>query len=330
MNVIHRTLLTFGVFVINYYLVASAYQYSSSSGDELQLKLFFSCFVFFIMLSVSLYQKDPSYLFGSMALLYTPFIIMKKGFVASSAISTASTAVMIFALLGFRIPILPDWLSIRRLGSGLKGIKSAITGNYEKNRIISRIRKIAEVKDGGKNLSDAELLEFISLEKSVDKVVKFFDGSDPSLEMALADTVGQIQSLTKDHARLLLRSCHLKDFLESVDRSFLEKEVLDISTEITETKDIVVKSQLEETILMKRKSLEELEKLVVCQQRIKAQRLQILEIVRGTHDKLHSLKYTDIQTLQNSSNSISKGIRQVRQGLDDLESGLLVAESLGK
>jgi len=80
---------------------------------------------------------------------------------------------------------------------------------------------------------------------------------------------------------------------------------------------------------MKRKRLAEIEKLEVCLQRVNAQRLQLMETLQGTYNRLNTLKFADVQTLQASRDAISGDVQQFRQGLDQMENHMLAAEELG-
>ena len=142
----------------------------------------------------------------------------------------------------------------------------------------------------------------------------------------LGGTAEQIDGLLGDHARLLLRSAHLCSVIAQTDLPALESELADLEKEAAAATDEVVRAQLNEAVEMRRQRIAELGKLDVCRQRIKVQRLQITETIRGTFDRLNALKFSDIQTLQSSSDAIYAGIKNVRQDLAALESGMQEAE----
>ncbi len=322
MSSLSRALITFANFVFNYYIIVKLTQ-GVSDPTELQGEMLISTIVMLTMIGISIKEWDISYFFGGMAVLYCPFIAMRSGFSLLTAAVFGATGGALLAINNFRFPSLPDWLSPRSLGS-------SIGGTLGRSRAISRIRVSAGVKDGGADLGDREVQEFLSLERELARITAFFNGTDPALEKALADAVPQIQSLQKDHARLLLRTSHLNSVLGKIDTTGIKKELLDLTGDAEAALDPIVKGQLQETVGMKKRRLEEIEKLETCRQRIKAQRLQILETVKGTFEKINSLKYADIQVLETSTNAISADIRQVRNSLDDLETGLLEMESLGR
>ena len=127
-----------------------------------------------------------------------------------------------------------------------------------------------------------------------------------------------------------MRSAGLAGFLETIDRNKLHHDLQNLSQQLDSAKDEVVKAQFAATIEMKKKRIEEIEKLDVCLQRIKVQRLQISEMFNGAMDKMNALKFTDIQTLEASSDAMYKDISSIRSDLENLEQGLIEAEKFNK
>ena len=60
------------------------------------------------------------------------------------------------------------------------------------------------------------------------------------------------------------------------------------------------------------------------------QRIQINEMFSGTMDKMNALRFTDIQTLQVSSDAMFQNIKEIRCDLENLEDGLIEAEKFKK
>ena len=318
MTTVEKTMLTFGIFVLNLYLVLTVHQ---GLKDEQQVQLIFTIttLVFLTAISIAVYQRDPSYFFGILALYYCPFIIMKTGWSLETGAALIATTGMIHGLAGFPRPRWPEWASFRFLTVG-----------FGRRRLVKRLLSTARARVGAENLSDKELLKFAALENDIGRIKTCFDGSDPALEEALQDTLSQIGGLQGDHARLLLRGAHLNRVLQQSDPQALELEISTAEKEATETRDAVAQGQIREMVGLKQKRLHEMDNLVTCKKRIEVQRAQIIELVKGTFETVNSLKFADIRTLQASRGLISKGISRIRGELESLEEGLLTAETLGQ
>jgi hypothetical protein len=63
---------------------------------------------------------------------------------------------------------------------------------------------------------------------------------------------------------------------------------------------------------------------------VKIQKMQIHEMFSSLMDKLNTLKFTDVITLQASSDAMFKEVDEIRTGLEDLEKGLIEAEQYSK
>ncbi len=316
MTTIERTMLTFGIFVLNLYLVLTVHQ---GIKDEQQMQLIFTLtsLVFLTSIAIAIYQRDPSYFFGIVALYYCPFIVLRTGLSLESGAALIATGGMLHGLSGWQLPGLPPWASLGWL-----------FGLFGRRRLMRRILQAARARAGAEHLTDSDLREFAALEHDVARVRASLDGSDPALEEALQDTIRQMAGLQADHARLLLRGAHLGRVLQESDRAGLEREIAAAEREAAATADPVVQAQIRDMVALKQKRLQEMDRLATCHKRIQVQRLQITELVKGAFETVNSLKFADIQTMKASSGQLSRGIVRIRGELESLEQGLLTAESL--
>lgn len=315
-NLVTGTVFSLAGFLVNLYIVFKIY---GGTIDDPERSLVF--IVFLTTLLISLYQRDPGWFFGGLAVFYVPLIALKAGLALPTLISAAAVVVMAAAM---------GCIPVRRLFAFAGSAGMNLGAVVDRSRIVKRIVHAAGGKSGGESLVETDLSEFLKLEADVARVRGFFNGSDPSLEKILGGTIEQIEGLLRDHARLLLRSAHLCSVISQTNLPSLESELAELEAEAAASKDEVVRSQLNEAVEMKTQRIAEQGKLDVCRQRIKVQRLQILETVRGTFDRLNALKYSDIQTLQSSSDAIYAGIKNVRQDLAALESGMQEAETFSR
>ncbi|RCK78521.1 MAG: hypothetical protein OZSIB_1441 [Candidatus Ozemobacter sibiricus] len=316
MTTIERTMLTFGIFVVNLYLVLTVHQ---GMKDEAQMQVIFTLttLVFLTGIGLSIYQRDASYFFGLLALYYCPFIILRTGLSLETGATLIATGGMLHGLAGFPRPRWPDWASLEFMG-----------GLFGRRRLLNRLLAAARARTGGEHLLDSDLQEYAALEHHIARVVRCLDGADPALDEALKDSVKQMSALQSDFARLLLRGAHLGRVLEETDRRGLEAEIEAAEREAAATHDPVVKAQLADMIALKRKRLEEMDRLATCAKRIQVQRAQILELVKGAYETVNALKFADITTMKASSSQLSRGIVRIRGELESLEQGLLTAETL--
>jgi len=321
MSTLSRTLITFTAFIINYALVVKVHPEGINQIQHVIVWL-----VFLTMTVVAVHQWDASYLFGSFVLVYIAMIANKTGLSLESLAAAITGLTMGMTISGYRISQL---MGLELAGSALKWITGKINGYLAKlqvERTLKRLRKLAGARTGGEKLGHEELAEFMKMEADADKVYRFFDGSDLPLEKVLKGTIGQIMELQRNHARLLLRSEHLQGLILSEPRESLENEISELSRQAANEKDPVVQAQLKATVEMKNRRINELDKLVTCLARVKAQRLQIIDTVQSTFGRLNGLKYCDIQTLEASRDSIFGLIKVVQGDLDSMESGLKMVE----
>ncbi len=316
MTTIERTMLTFGIFVLNLYLVLTVHQ---GLKDEAQIQVIFTLtsLVFMTGIGLSIYQRDASYFFGLLALYYCPFIVLRTGLSLETGAALIATGGMLHGLAGFPRPAWPDWASLGFMG-----------GIFGRRRLLKRLLAAARARTGGEHLLESDLQEFAALEYNIARVARCLDGADPALDEALKDSVKQMSALQSDHARLLLRGAHLQRVLEEADRRGLEDEIEAAERDAAATKDPVAKSQIADMIALKRKRLEEMDRLATCAKRIQVQRAQITELVKGAYETVNALKFADITTMKASSGQLSRGIVRIRGELESLEQGLLTAETL--
>ena len=322
MSTLKRTLIAFTAFLVNYYGIVLVYK--GVPTEELQVGLTFAMITFLTLLIVSAFQRDISYLFGGMALFYIPFIVMQAGLAWASF--GAITTGIIMGLLIWGVPT----LLTRNYGiaSTISTFFGDLWARLRRKAILRRIRKMAGSTKGGDNLAHEGLLEFTSLERECLKIHSFFDGSDPMLEETLSEVLPQVGSLQKEHARLLLRSAHLDGYLENSPADSLRQEIQQLESGISQLEDKVTQGQMTKTLTLKKNRIADWEKMRVCKDRIKGQLLQVLETIRGTFDKLNSLKFTDIQTLEANSSSIQESLTYLQNDLAAMEEGLISAETL--
>jgi len=311
-NVVAGTVVSLAGFLVNLYI---AFRIYGGTIEDPERSLVF--IVFLATLLISLHQRDPGWFFGGLAVFYAPLIALKAGIAIPTLLSIGAAFVAAAAM---------GWIPTHRLFSVAGAAGQNLGAVVDRSRVVKRILQAAGGKSGGEALTDTDLTEFVKVEGDAARVRSFFNGSDPSLEKMLGSTAEQIDGLLGDHARLLLRSAHLCSVIAQTDLPSLESERADLEKEAAAASDEVVRAQLNEAIEMKRQRIAELGKLDVCRQRIKVQRLQIIETIRGTFDRLNALKFSDIQTLQTSSDAIYAGIKNVRQDLASLESGMQEAE----
>jgi hypothetical protein len=323
MKPFERTLISFVVFLITFTLVATVHQ-DVNGPNQMQHVLVW--IVFFAMTTISLIKWEATWLFASFAVLYTIMIGQKAGVSRELAAAAGTSTLMMLAFIGFE-PVRRLFTPLATFGHWVIDHLLIWTRSFRRRRHLTKLRCLAGVKKGGENLSGTIWLEFEELDRAVVRIGDFYDGSDPALEKVLQDTPNQIDRLQRDHARMLLRSAHLQSLIAGEPRLPIDGEINRLTTEHGKATDKVVKAQLGAMIEMKQKRLAELEKLETCLKRVEMQRLQIIDTVQATFNRLNSLKFSDIQVLEASRDAITSEIRTLQTDLDQFERGLLAAES---
>lgn len=309
---LHRTLASFSALLINTYIIM-LYKIAPSS---VELSLVF-WLLFFISMVISAKERDASYCFSPMVIATTPFILWGTGLGLPSVVSVLGAAVTI----GFQRGI-----TMSSIATGASGLAESLGQSNIKRKII----KLSESDIEAELLLEDDLQEFTEVEAELQKVRKNFDKSKPAMQNALKSTIAKVEQLQKDHARVLVRSAGLSAFLNSINKQKLNSDLEKFKADAEKATDDVIKAQLSSTIDMKVKRIEELNRLDTCLNRVKMQKIQIHEMFSGLMDTMNTLKFTDIITLQASSDAMVQEVDVIRSGLEDLEKGLIEAEKFRK
>ncbi|MFA5597993.1 MAG: hypothetical protein WDA26_10560, partial [Pusillimonas sp.] len=138
------------------------------------------------------------------------------------------------------------------------------------------------------------------------------------------------ENLQKDHARVLVRTVGLREYLNSINTKQIQNEIDKLLIQLKETEDGVLKSQIESTIKMKQTRLSELDTLKTSLSRIMMQKVQMKEMFSSLMGHMNTLKFTDVIGMEASSDSMVKEVELIRSGLVDLENGLAEVEKRSK
>ena len=310
---ITRTLASFCGLVVNTYMM---WIFKAAEGVSAESQIFFHL-LFLVMLVVTIKEQDASYLFTAFAVFFTPYIILAAG------LSGYSIAALVIALtvLGFQRGV-----TIQGLAAGA----ADLAGSLGQSNMRRKILKLSQSDIAPELLLEEDLKEFAEVEGELAKVKKTFDSAKPAMKKALSPTISQVEQLQTEHARVLARSAGLSDFLGGIDRKKLENEIEKFRQQLASAEDEVFKAQLQATIEMKNKRILELERLDTCLNRVKMQKIQMREMFVSLMDRMNTLKFTDIITLQASSDDMVNEVKSIRSGLEDLERGLLEAEKISR
>ncbi|MBF0543375.1 MAG: hypothetical protein HQM08_03020 [Candidatus Riflebacteria bacterium] len=314
MNTQKRTLITFVAFAINYYLIMLAHRGTLMTLE--QNVLVWLVFVTFCVFSYIAW--DISFLFGAMASLYVFFLVFKSVFSFYTIVSVLVISTMYFLLFREKISLevsLPNWKKLAAI--------------YSAKSLKERIKKIAGVKAQGCEFGENQIERFSLLESEVKRINGFFDGSDTVLEESVFGTKKMIGDLLKDYCRLILRESHLKKLINNSGKANLQKEKEEISQKIQNENDLVAKEEMRHTLEMKGNRITEVEKLETCLGREMARKTQIEEIVFSTYNRLNSLKFSDIQTLDSSLNLLDSQVQLLRDELDETANSIILVEKQG-
>ena len=301
------TVASLAGFLTNLFL---ATQNIESISYETQM---FFMLIFLISLIISIKEYNPSYLFTSMTVVYTPFIIMSSGLSLVSAIALTVTIVVLCFQRGITVELIGQSASL-------------LADQFSQSNIRRKILKLAEKEIDSELLQENDLEEFILVEKQLAKVHKYYKRSNTNVRRALDRTLAQIDNLQKDHAKVLVRSASLTGFLESVNMRQQEAQLKNYIAQYENCDDEVTKSQLSETIKMKENRIKELNNLEVCLKRVKVQKLQMKEMFESLMDKMNTIELSDIITLESSSDAMVKQVSQIRDNLENLEKGMIEIE----
>lgn len=310
-NKIRRTVGTFCCFVVNSYLMYI-----------LKVPLGSNAFLFFNLLSLvaivySIVKKDFSILFLCFGLSFVPFIIMQAG-------------LSLIALLSFFMAILSIFffknLDLNYLSEKITGVALL----YDKASIKKRIIKLSGSNISSESIEDNDISEFTEVQKELDKFKRACSKESDGIKRAISKSIHQVENLQKDHARVLVRTVGLREYLNSINTKQIQNEIDKLLIQLKETEDGVLKSQIESTIKMKQTRLSDLNTLKTSLGRIMMQKVQMKEMFSGLMGHMNTLKFTDVIGMEASSDSMVKEVELIRSGLVDLENGLAEVEKRSK
>lgn len=308
---IRRTVGTFCCFVVNSYLMYI-----------LKVPLGSNAFLFFNLLSLvaivySIVKKDFSILFLCFGLSFVPFIIMQAG-------------LSLIALLSFFMAILSIFffknLDLNYLSEKITGVALL----YDKASIKKRIIKLSGSNISSESIEDNDINEFTEVQKELDKFKKACSKESDGIKRAISKSIHQVENLQKDHARVLVRTVGLREYLNSINTKQIQNEIDKLLIQLKDTEDGVLKSQIESTIKMKQTRLSDLDTLKTSLGRIMMQKVQMKEMFSGLMGHMNTLKFTDVIGMEASSDSMVKEVELIRSGLVDLENGLAEVEKRSK
>ncbi|MDD2623478.1 MAG: hypothetical protein PHQ02_01470 [Candidatus Riflebacteria bacterium] len=308
---IRRTVGTFCCFVVNSYLMYI-----------LKVPLGSNAFLFFNLLSLvaivySIVKKDFSILFLCFGLSFVPFIIMQAG-------------LSLIALLSFFMAILSIFffknLDLNYLSEKITGVALL----YDKASIKKRIIKLSGSNISSESIEDNDISEFTEVQKELDKFKRACSKESDGIKRAISKSIHQVENLQKDHARVLVRTVGLREYLNSINTKQIQNEIDKLLIQLKETEDGVLKSQIESTIKMKQTRLSDLNTLKTSLGRIMMQKVQMKEMFSGLMGHMNTLKFTDVIGMEASSDSMVKEVELIRSGLVDLENGLAEVEKRSK
>jgi len=310
---VRRTLASICGFTVNTYMM---YIFKAAEGVSSESQLFFHLLAL-VMLVVTIREKDASYLFSAFAVFFTPYIVLAAGL---SIYSIASILVAI-TVLGFQRGV-----TMQNLASGAIGLADSLGQSNTRRKIL----KLAQSDVEAENLLEEDLTEFKEVEVELQKVKKSYDNCKPAMKSALKATINEIEQLQLKHATVLARSAGLSAFLKTVDTGKIQKEIAELNQQKEKCSDDVLKEQLQQTIEMKNKRIMDLDRLDTSLNRVKMQKLQMREMFNSLMDKMNTFKFTDIITLQASSDAMVHDVKIITNSLVDLEKGLIEAENISR
>lgn len=308
---IKRTLASFCGFVVNGYMM---WIYKASEGVSSESQLFFYLLAF-VMLVVTVRERDASYFFTAFTLFYIPYIALAAGISAYSLAAIVAGIVVI----GFQRGV-----TMKNLANGA----ADLAGSLSQSNLRRKIVKLAESDIEAELLLEDDLGEFREIEAELLKAKKVHKTAKPAMQNALKKSISQVEDLQVKHATVLARSAGLAGYLKTINRDRLDSEIEELKKQLAEASDEVVKAQLESTIKMKEERNLKLNDLDTSLKRVKMQKLQMREMFNSLMDHMNTLKFADIMTMEASTDSMVKEVANLKSGLEDLEKGLIEAEKL--
>ncbi|MBU1107271.1 MAG: hypothetical protein KKB51_11430 [Candidatus Riflebacteria bacterium] len=308
---IKRTLASFCGFAVNGYMM---WIFKATEGVSPESQLFFYLLAF-VMLVITVRERDASYFFTAFSLFYIPYIIIAAGLSAYSAAAVAVGA----AVVGFQRGV-----TMQNLTEGA----ADLAGSLSQSNLRRKIIKLSQSDIESELLLEDDLGEFREVEAELAKAKKSYQSCKPAMKNALNQSISQVEELQVKHAVVLSRSAGLAGFLKTIDRGKLDSDVESLKKQLGTVTDDVVRGQLEATIKMKEERNLKLNDLETSLNRVKMQKLQMREMFNSLMDNMNTLKFTDIMSMQASTDSMVRDVQTIKSGLEDLEKGLIEAEKL--
>ncbi len=308
-----RTLASICGFTVNTYIM---YLFKAAEGVSAESQIFFHLLAL-VMLVITVKEKDASYLFTAFAVFFTPYIVLAAGL---SAYSIAAI-LMAITVLGFQRGV-----TMQHIASGA----ASLAGSLGQSNVRRKILKLSQSDIEAELLLEDDLTEFTEVDTELGKFKKAFANCKPAMKNALKQTITQVEELQVDHAKVLSRSAGLAGYLQTINKNKLNDDINTCYNQLEAMSDDVARAQLQATIDMKKKRIVDLNQLETSLNRVKMQKMQMREMFSSLMDKMNTLKFTDIITLQASSDDMVKEVKTIRSGLEDLEKGLIEAEQLSR
>lgn len=308
---IKRTLAAFCGFAVNAYIM---WIFKATEGVSSESQLFFFLLAF-VMLIVTVRERDASYFFTAFSLFYIPYIVLAAGLSIYSLTAVIAGVVVI----GFQRGV-----TMQNLTAGAADLAGSLSQSSLRRKII----KLSQSDIEADLLLDDDLGEFREVEAELIKAKKVHKTAKPAMKNALNKSIAQVEDLQVKHATVLARSAGLAGFLKTISRKKLNSEVENLKQQLAVASDDVVKAQLEQTIKMKEERNLKLNDLETSLNRVKMQKLQMREMFNSLMDNLNTFKFTDVMTMEASSDNMVKEVENLRSSLEDLEKGLIEAEKL--
>lgn len=310
---VRRTLASFCGLTVNTYIM---WIFKATEGVSSESQLFFHLLAL-VMLVVTVRERDASYLFTAFALFFIPYIVLAAG------VSVYSLAAIIsgIVILGFQRGV-----TLQNITSGAADLAESLSQGNLRRRIL----KLSQVDLDPELLLENDLKEFTDVEGELIKVRRSHKSAKPAMKNALQKIIDQVEELQVRHAVVLAKTAGLGSYLKSIDRKKLSDELADFEKQLQTQADEVTKAQLQATVDQRKKRFMKLNDLETSLNRVKMQKVQMRDLFDSLMDHMNGLKFVDVMTLQASSDAMVKEVDNIRNGLEDLEKGLIEAEKLSR
>ncbi len=310
---VKRTLASFCCLSVNTYMM---WIFKATEGVSSESQLFFHLLAL-VMLVVTVRERDASYLFTAFALFFIPYIIMAAG------LSMYSIAAILagIVVLGFQRGV-----TLQNLTSGAADLAESLSQGSLRRRIL----KLSQVDVEPELLVENDLKEFTDIERELIKVRKSHKNAKPAMKSALQNIIDQVENLQVKHAVVLARTAGLGGYLHGIDRDKLSADLAEYERQLAGMTDEVSRAQMQANIEQKKQRFLKLDGLATSLNRIKMQKIQMRDLFDSLMDNMNALKFVDVMSLQASSDAMVKEVESIRNGLEDLEKGLLEAEKISR